>query len=205
MKRILLISIALAVLLGASCKEATEPEVPDYYGATPAECIYNLELSFNARDISIFEKQLAPDFTFWFSPLDVGHDVNGYIIPSSWGYDHMRRAVWNIIRPYDQEGGYDVAMQLPENDVGTPPEGATTYTAENIGISLLVMVDEDNGFIANMGTLEFAFEKANNGSEDYWRITDWRDFTYMKKGVESADLGMILATFYAANPLDPTE
>lgn len=206
MKRILLISLSLTVLLGVACKEDTvTPDPQDYYGASPIQCISYLELSFNARDISIFEKQLADDFTFWFSPLDVGHDVNGYIIPPTWDYDHLRRAVWNMVRPFNEGGAYDVSMQLSENDIGTPPEGATEYTADNIGFSLLVMVDGYNGFIANIGTLEFTFEKANNGSENYWRLTDWRDYTYVGKGTESSSLGEIFAYFYSINPLDPTE
>jgi hypothetical protein len=204
MKRILLISLALAVLLGAACKETTEPEVPDYYGATPVDCIHYLELSFNARDIGIFEKQLSPNFTFYFNPSDYGVDVNGYIIPPTWDYDHMRRAVWNMVRPYDQEGAYDISMQLPENDIGTPPEGATEYTADNISVNLLTMIDENNGMIAG-GTLGFTFEKTNNGGKDYWRLTDWRYFFPGVKGIESWTFGALLASWYAINPLDPTE
>jgi len=199
MKRILLITLALAVLLGVACKDPVAPE-PTYYASSPVQCISYLEQAFNDRDISIFEKQLSPDFTFYFNEADVGKEVNDYTIPESWDYDHERRAVWNIFRPYDEGGAYDVSMQLSENDVGTPPEGATEYTAENIGISLLVMVDEDIGYITNKGTLMFNFEKANNGTEDYWRITDWRDVTYAGKRT-GYSLGEMKAYYYAMNQL----
>ncbi|MCP4231785.1 MAG: hypothetical protein GY771_16775 [bacterium] len=204
MKRILLISLTLTILLGVACTETTGPEPPTYFGLTPSQCIYYLEQAFNDRDIGIFEKQLSPNFIFYFNPSDVGENVGGYTIPSSWDFDHIRRAVWNMVRPYDEGGAYQITMDLPEGDVGDPPEGATTYTASNIGLSLLVMFDEENGLIVNKGLLEFVFEKADNDGEDYWRIKDWRDFTYSKKGIESASLGPILATFYAKDPLDPT-
>ncbi|MCP4231479.1 MAG: hypothetical protein GY771_15205, partial [bacterium] len=69
MKRILLISLALTVLLGAACKETIEPEPqPDYTSDTPEECIYNLELSFNTADIALYKAILSPTFTFYFNP-----------------------------------------------------------------------------------------------------------------------------------------
>ena len=204
MKRILLISLALAVLLGVACNETTEPEGPGVYGATPAECIGNVELSFNDRDISIFEIQLASDFTFSFNPNDVGEEVNGYIIPETWDYNHIKRAVSNLFRPSAEGGAYDISLQLPENDVGEPPEGATEYTAPDIQLSLLVMFDANSGLIANKGTLTFSFMNIPAGETDQWFITGLEDYTYASKGVESASLGEILANFYAANPLEPT-
>lgn len=200
MKRILLISIALAVLLGVAC----EDEAGSTFCATsPAECIQYLEQAFNDRDIAIFETQIAPDFIFYFNEDDVGEEVNGYTIPETWDYEHEHRAVWNIVRPYAEGGVYDISMQLPENDIGTPPEGATEYTVDTIGISLLVMFDTSNGAIANMGTLGFTFVKTNDGGTDYWRIKEWRDFTYVKgeKTLEYMSLGGVKAYFYALDPL----
>jgi hypothetical protein len=194
----------LTILLGAACKDPVAPD-PTYYGATPSRCIYYLELAFNDRDISIFEIQLAPDFTFYFNPNDIGSDVNGYIIPASWGYEYIRRAIWNMVRPYDEGGAYEITMSLAEGDIDDPPEGDTTHTASNIAINLLVMIDPDNGFIANYGTLMFVFEKTAHESEDYWRITEWREFTYSAKGTESSSLGKIFAYFYSIDPLDPTQ
>jgi hypothetical protein len=94
-------------------------------------------------------------------------------------------------------------MQLPEGDIGAPPEGVTEYTASNIGVSLLVMVDEDNGFFANMGILEFVFEKTNNAGDEYWRITEWKDYTHTQniKSGEPMSLGGVKAYFYAMDPL----
>ncbi|MCP4231480.1 MAG: hypothetical protein GY771_15210 [bacterium] len=191
MKRILLISLTLTVLLGASCKETTGPEdgvdrTPD----TPEKCLYGVEYSFNHYNIGLYKAMLSPDFTFYFNPSDVGKDVDGYTIPSSWGYEEDWTATDNMFN-----NAYEITMELPEGDVGDPPEGATTYTASNIGISLLVMFDKDNGILADKGTCEYVFEKVVEGDETYWVIKDWRDFTYKKKGAESASVGTIKAIY----------
>lgn len=193
MKRIILILLSLTVLFGLACNEETITNpIPekDYTADSPVECIYNLELSFNSRDIELYRAMLSPNFTFYFNQQDVGNDIDGYIIPTSWGYEEDWQATQNM---FNQT--YDISMQLPENDIGAPPEGATEYTAENVTVSLLVMVDENNGFIANKGYLEFTFVKVNGGGEDYWVIKDWRDFTYARKGIDSASLGEIKAVF----------
>jgi hypothetical protein len=191
MRRVLLITLALTILPGTACKEVVDPgPQPDYTADTPEECIYNLELSFNTRDIALYESILSPNFTFYFNPTDVGSDVNGYVIPSSWGYEDDWISTDNMFTE-----AYEITMELPEGDVGDPPADATTYTASNISISLLVMIDADNGYIANKGTCEFTFEKVRNDDGVYWVIKDWRDFTYAKKGSESTSLGEIKAAF----------
>lgn len=194
MRRILLIFVLVSVLVALSCKDPVSPD-PVYFPASPEECVYYLEKAFNSRDIVMFKAILTPDFTFWFNPIDVGSDVHGYIIPASWDYDEENRAIGNMYRT-----AYDISMQLPENDIGTPPEGATEYTASDIGVSLVVMENEENGFIANRGTLEFTFEKTNNGGEYYWRLTDWKDYTHTGKS-RSRSLGETKAYFYALDPL----
>ncbi|MCP4231787.1 MAG: hypothetical protein GY771_16785 [bacterium] len=199
MKRFLLISLSLTILLGVACKDPIAPE-PTYFGLTPSQCIYYLEQAFNDRGISIFEIQLSPGVVFYFGPYDIGDYVNGYKIPETWDFDHIRRATWNIIRPYESGGAFDVSMDLSEGDVGAPPEGATEYTAEDISTNVLIMTDENTGILVSMGTLEFAFEKTNNREVDYWRINELRDHTgFYRKG--SWSLGALLAYFYALNPL----
>jgi len=196
MKRILLISLALAVLFGVACKEATTPlPVVDYTPETPEECISSLEKSFNDHDITLYKAMLSSNFTFYFNQADVGTDVDGFIIPASWGYEDDWTATEDMFTQ-----AYDISMQLPEGDIGTPPEGATEYTVENISISLLVMIDETNGFIANKGTCTYTFEKVSDSGDEYWVIKDWRDFTYARKGIKSVSLGMIKALWKDGKP-----
>ncbi len=174
----LLLTVIVGALAAAGCifgaddpstGGGEDPVVPD----SPSDVIYNLEIAYNTRDINLYKQCLSPQFTFYFNQSDVGTDVNGYIIPTSWGYEEDWDATGNMFTL-----AYDIAMQLPENSIPEPPDGATTFTADNITVSLLVMVDENNGYIANKGTLEFTFETYVSGGNTYWRIRDWRDFTY---------------------------
>lgn len=171
-------SVVLAItitLAGAGC--IFDPTPPGDTGevrepTTPENVIYNLELSYDTRDIQLYKQCLSENFTFYFNPTDVGSDVNGYVIPSSWGYEDDWTSADNMFK-----NAYEITMELPEGDVGEAGPNDTTYTAPNISISLLVMVDADNGFIANKGTLEFVFVK-DPDNPNYWVIKDWRDFTY---------------------------
>ena len=76
----------------------------------------------------------------------------------------------------------------------------TKYKAENISISLLVMIDELNGYRADIGYCNFEFERYESaGGKKYWRLTGWWDRTssgYDKNpGVEPASLGRVLSLF----------
>jgi len=63
------------------------------------------------------------------------------------------------------------------------------------------MINETSGFISQTGTLEFSFEMFEYEENEYWRLTEWKDFS-INKGTESASLGEIFAYFYANDPLD---
>jgi hypothetical protein len=174
----LLIIVIIGAFAAAGCIFSPEPPdegpgedpvVPD----SPENVIYNLEIAYNKRDINLYKQCLSPQFTFYFNPIDVGNDVNGYEIPTSWGYEEDWTATQNMFT-----FAYDISMWLPANDIGTPPDGASSYNVDNISVSLLVMVDADNGFIANLGTVEFTFETYDSNGKTYWRVKDWRDFTF---------------------------
>jgi hypothetical protein len=73
---------------------------------------------------------------------------------------------------------YSINLSIPTRRVGEPAPEETTYEAVNITISLLVMIDELTGFIADSGYCNFEFEKyQNEQSEDRWRLTKWWDRT----------------------------
>ncbi|HUV86624.1 MAG TPA: hypothetical protein VMX79_05875, partial [bacterium] len=53
-----------------------------------------------------------------------------------------------------------------------------TYRADNITLSLVVMIDELNGFIADNGYCNFEFERYDStAGKKYWRLTKWWDRT----------------------------
>jgi hypothetical protein len=95
---------------------------------------------------------------------------------------------------------YSINMSIPTGRVGTPAENETRYKAEEINISLVVMVDELSGFIADKGYCNYEFERYEGaGGKKYWRLTAWWDRTSWSydesPGLCPTSLGRLLALF----------
>lgn len=151
----------------------TERKEPPPGLDTPAGVVEAIEVAYNARDIEDYKECLSPNFTFYFDPNDVGHDVGeDYTIPDSWGYDEEIPAVENM---FDQLHSID--LSLTSSNIGDPGLNDTKFTASNVQIRLLVMVDPVNGFLAQ-GFVEFDFESyMSPKGKKLWRVKNWRDFT----------------------------
>ncbi len=192
--------VVAAALLPLACGEEegiTRPRIPVPNPVYPADVIENVEHSFNQKDIDLLKKCLSSEFVFYFDPDDVGQKPPGkeYIIPTSWSYTEFWKASYNMFGK-----AYDVNLSIPTSRIGIPGENETTYKAENVSLSLLVMVDEYNGFIADGGYCDFAFEAYyNEQKEKRWHLTGWWDFTSVRAdrlpGLEATSLGRILALF----------
>lgn len=188
MRRVLLSFIAIG-LLSVGCSDVIDESPTTGIPPSPAIVAYYLELSVNKRDINLYKQCLSPHFTFYFHPDNTAEELGeGYVIPESWGYDED----WNAMQNMFTEA-YDISFAIAENDIGEPADGATTYLAEDIPISLLVMIDSDNSFLAE-GTCDFTFETYESNGKTYWRIKDWWDGTTGKE-IEPATIGMIKAYF----------
>jgi hypothetical protein len=196
----LITAAALLALLVAACDDGPddEPEQTGVVNAAPAHVLTNISVSFNRRDVELVEGALGPAFTFYFNPEDVGQNPPGgsnYVIPESWDYTEFRRTVARMFRK-----AYSIDLAIPTGHIGEPASGAETYRAENVTISLLVMVDELNGYIANQGYCDFEFEKYKGADgRDYWRLTYWWDGTATacdEPAVEPTSLGSVLAIYH---------
>jgi hypothetical protein len=96
---------------------------------------------------------------------------------------------------------FSISLTIPTGAVGTPAPNATTYKADNVNIKLLVMIDELNGYIADCGYCNFAFERYDGKEgEKLWRLTKWWDNTApwgdANPTLKPSSLGEILAMFY---------
>jgi hypothetical protein len=200
MNKIITLAAAVAVL-ALSCGDeegVTPPPGPDRLEPTsPASVIENVEISFNQHDVDPLKRVLGPDFVFYFDPDDVGQNPPGkpYKIPESWSYTEF----WTALRSMFQKA-YSIKLSIPTSRVGTPSPSQTTYKAENVSISLVVMVDENNGYQADQGYCNFAFESyTSEAGKKCWRLTKWWDRTSVgldaAPGVEPTSFGRILATF----------
>ena len=199
MKKIMTGLVVIAVLaLACGEEEGVTPRAPDRVEATtPVNVLKNVEISFNRSDINLLKAMLSTNFVFYFDPRDVGSNPPGsqYRIPESWSYAEFWPVAGNMFRQ-----AYSINLSISTSHVGSPGENETTYRADNINISILVMVDEKNGFLANGGYCNFEFERYDSASgKKYWRLTKWWDrtseFFDMYPGVEPTSIGRILTLF----------
>lgn len=164
---------AAVLLLGCGDEEGVAPQEPDRLEpASPANVLKNVELAFNNRDIGLFKAMLSPNFVFYFDPRKVGKLPPGgrYPIPESGSYSGIVRWVNDLF-----ENAYFISLSIETGKLGRPDPEENTYRADNIKVTLIVKMDEVEGYIYN-GYANVEFEKyaAENG-EDYWRITAWWD------------------------------
>jgi len=201
MKKIITLAAAVALLAFACGEEegVTPPPGPDRLEPTsPAAVLWNVEISFNQHDVDPLKRVLGPDFVFYFDPDDVGQNPPGseYEIPESWSYAEFYTAVNNL---YTE--AYSIKLTIPTGNVGTPGENETKFRADNISINLLVMLDELNGYIADQGFCNFAFESyTSEAGKKCWRLTGWWDRTSVpadeRSAVHPQSVGKVLAVFY---------
>ncbi len=194
-------AVAAIALLALSCgeEEGVSPQKPEGLEPTsPAYVLKNVELTFNHRDINLLKAMLSANFVFYFDPRDVGQSPPGskYVIPESWSRDEFLTAVNNMFRK-----AYSISLSISTGHVGTPGENETKYKAENISLSLLVMIDSLNGYRADEGYCNYEFERyTTQEGKKYWRLTGWWDRTSEgmdeNPGISPSSLGRILAMYY---------
>jgi hypothetical protein len=78
-----IVLVSLALLLGCSEDSKKKYPVADPYKkqTSIANCLYNLKLAYNQRDIEKYKALVHEQYTYVFDPRDVGHAG----IPESWG------------------------------------------------------------------------------------------------------------------------
>ncbi|MGD8717662.1 MAG: hypothetical protein PVH29_02460 [Candidatus Zixiibacteriota bacterium] len=200
MKKLITV-LAVIALLAVACgdEEVTEPDL--HYRVlptSPKQVLVNVTTAFNQHDANLLRAMLSEKFVFYFNPSDVGQNPPGgsmYVIPESWNYTEFWQALSIMF-----DLAYSIDLAIPTGSIGEPASGAETYRAENVTISLLVMVDELNGYIANQGYCDFAFEKYKGADgHDYWRLTGWWDNTamaYNEPAAGGTSLGRVLALYF---------
>ena len=140
----------------------------------PVNVLKNVVIAYNQKNIDLYKKALSPDFVFYFDARDVGQSPPGskYIIPESWSYTEDWQTTSNMFQK-----AYSINLSITTTKVGEPDPGENTYQADNVPISLLVMVDELNGYIADKGYCNYEFESYTAGDKKLWRLKKWWDRT----------------------------
>jgi hypothetical protein len=194
MRNVTFIGLAFAALLSfTGCNE--EGSTTPTLGRTPAQVLEALERAFQERDAELLDGLIDTEFTFHFDPKDVGKQVGEYTIPESWTLTDFLSAVSRVF-----DNAYSIDISINSVNVGEPGPDDSTYTADNVQIRFLVMVDTVNGYLAQgFATFEFSVEY-NEKNEKEWAVTAWRDFTSTTesggRSVTEASFGEILAIFH---------
>ena len=191
MRPITLLTVVFTLTTLVACNDTISPQ-----GNTPAYVLELLEESFNRRGISLLDELLSTDFVFYFNTNDVGKVIGEFTIPVSWGRDSHMEACSNMFSQ-----AYSIDFEVVTAGVEDPEEGATTYVAKNVQITILVMVDATNGFIAN-GFCNFELTNDTSGGYDDWKVSEWYDRTSaggsagLSNTPTAKSLGLIFAMFY---------
>lgn len=165
-------ALALTGCLFSPPEQVPPEKAPEM--TSPVNVLKNVVVAYNQKNIDLYKKALSPDFVFYFDPRDVGGNPPGsqYVIPESWSYTEDWQTTNNMFQK-----AYSINLSITTARVGEPEAGENSYQADNVPISLLVMVDELNGFIADKGYCNYEFESYPVGSEKYWRLKKWWDRT----------------------------
>ncbi|MGD8717653.1 MAG: hypothetical protein PVH29_02415 [Candidatus Zixiibacteriota bacterium] len=198
MKKLIIGAALLALFILGCGEEGTRIEGQEPVEPTsPAAVLTNVTVAFNQGNLDILEGVVGPSFVFYFDPDDVGQNPpggNSYVIPEFWNRTEFLAAACNML-----ELAYSIDLAIPTGGISQPEPGAETYRAENVTMSLLVMVSELNGYIANQGYCDFELEKyTNQAGQARWRLTGWWDNTRTNfdAGADPASLGRVLAMYY---------
>lgn len=196
MNRIISLATVLA-LLALACGEE-EPPPPTPPGNTPAEVLKCVEVSFNQKNIDLLKKSLSPNFVFYANPGGIGRanpkGTPPYRFPSSYSYTEFWHIAHNMFNT-----AYGINLSISTGGVGEPEPEETTFVADHVELSLVVMVDEKRGYLAE-GYCHFEFEKyKDEQGQGWWRLTRWWDDTESggegPPGIERVPLWYILSLY----------
>jgi hypothetical protein len=192
MKPITILTVIFALATLIACDDTITPQ-----GNTPSYVLELVEESFNRQGISVLDGVLSTDFVFYFNPIDVGDDVEGFTIPESWDRDSHMRACDNMFSQ-----AYSINFSIDTTGIEEPEGGATTFAASDIWIVITVMINSLNGFQAE-GPCDFEFVNDTSAGYDDWKVNAWYDRTAIPNSAglsstptEPPSFGAILAMFY---------
>jgi hypothetical protein len=199
MKRTILYLMAVALALlacGGPEGVSTGPDLAMFEPNDPKYVLINVCIAFDYRHFKTLKASLCDDFVFYFSPEDVGANVNGYVIPESWTRDDFYAAAANIFVK-----AYIVDLDLSLYGFRSPGPGQTYCRVEDISTRLDVHADTYTWYLVYDGYSDFEFRGyAPGDGKTYWRVARWWDRTF----VEPPDynepvyttLGRILAMYH---------
>jgi len=159
------------------------------------QVLSGLELSYNQRNITRLVELLDDNFTFFFSPGDVGGSI-----PEQWGRVEEATATSRLLDRYLNDPNYPTCLFLqidikiedgvqwvdviPED---FPDEIWHTTTVEYASAFLIY---PDVVYISARGSLaQFTIRNTGTGDAPEWRLVEWRDLGSNSVAVRAAVAG----------------
>jgi hypothetical protein len=166
---------------------------PHYKNLTQREHVLNnLEHSYNERVVTRFDELLDDNFTFFFSPGDVGGDI-----PQQWGRLQELRVTARLFDPALDQPPYptcrsirvDIKFEEGVDWVTVIPEdypGELWYTT-TLEYEFTFEMDPEMTYIAAPGSqAQFTVRNAGTGDAPQWRLVEWRDLAANSVALQSA-------------------
>ncbi len=162
---------------------------------TPANVLENIMLSYNTRNISLYEKLLSDDYRFYMSTSLAGlhNEANTVPDPLLWSSEVITVGNLPVIRYYISKAK-DVAsvsnMFSPVNNVSKISLSfqysqvsinldTAVFTAQNISLAISIKRSLTSFVIENGGgTLPTEITLCRNRENGNWAISRWYDNTY---------------------------
>lgn len=198
------------LVLGCSDGPTREIEPPDpdpYMKQTSiTNCLFNLKLAYNQRNVAKFSNLFDDGYTFVFAPRDLGGEQN---IPLSWGKPDEILSATNLLDSLQNVGGF-VCESIGLNFIsGTPVPNVEFPMWKDVTLSQIqLLVDSRHQttgvpllyeVIGDQATLSFnqTDETDPTSGLKIWKIIQWIDKPVNHKtGASSTTWGWIKAIWH---------
>jgi hypothetical protein len=181
---IVLVMSTSSCFLNPDEKKIVDPpvELKNFLPLTTREAVLNnLELAYSRQKITPYRELLDPNFTFFFSPGDVGGNI-----PEQWGYpDETRVAdlLFNTslddpLYPTCRSIRMDLKFESGVQWVDVIPEDYPTETwyTTTVYYEFTFEMNPDMTYIAVPGSLaEFTVRNTGTDAAPLYKLIEWRD------------------------------
>jgi hypothetical protein len=191
---LLISAAALFLACGADKNRVTDNESPpqSFQNLTQREHVLNnLEVSYNKRNFAEFDKLLDGDFTFFFSPGDVGGNI-----PEQWGRAEEVTVASLLLDPALNQPPYPTCRSIRMDlrfeggvawhDTIPPAFPSETWSTTKVYYEFTFEMNPDQTYIAVPGS-QAQLTVRNVGTDDApkWRLVEWKDLATSSVATQS--------------------
>jgi hypothetical protein len=179
---VLIVLIAAVFLAGCPWDVDKKPPKPDpsiyLPQISPRNCLENLKIAYVDQDLDEYKKLFSTDFTFWFSPEDIGNPEDP--TPQTWGASEDQLSTQNL---FEDELVERITLEWTLHEASpSDDEYPGTWKAEVTEVRLSVFTRDEEGRPLELrvpgGYATFFFKEYPQeliDGKSTWRIFRWED------------------------------